>query len=63
MSTATRHHENIDHGKLDGIDAAHIKVRTYIHRIISLVGWSLTWREFSNTPPRMLSLVSLLSFC
>lgn len=42
MSTATMRHENIDHGKLDGIDAAHIKVRTYIHSIISLVGWSLT---------------------
>lgn len=63
MSTATRRHENMDHGKLDGIDAAHIKVRTYIHSIISLVGWPLTWREFSNTPPRMLSLVRLLSFC
>lgn len=28
MSTATRRHENLDHGKLDGIDAFHIKVRT-----------------------------------
>lgn len=62
MSTATRHHEDIDHGKLEGIDAAHIKVRTYIHSIISLVGWSLIWREFSNAPPRMLSLVRLFVF-
>ncbi|KIR57851.1 glutamate decarboxylase [Cryptococcus bacillisporus CA1873] len=28
MSTATMRHENIDHGKLDGIDAAHIKQHT-----------------------------------